>query len=459
MPESFKCFRDPLLSLYQSAVTEIAKKIDKGAAAAPRSRAGLQRSMVSTLPGIAADIAEREYSRATGGVAPASPAGPSARELSKSGIAEVCAEWGWRYMKALAASDANAIQQLENEFTAGTCDPAWFSTLVEYRRFFENGKRKPIPYVPAPAVGPKTIEIKANSRIALMGDCGTGAIPAIEVLQRIADEHPDILLHLGDIYYSGTAAECQSNFIDPIDSILRKDKALPVFSLSGNHDMYCGGVGFYDLITKLNPAPFTQPASFFCLRSADEKWQLLAMDTGLHDDNPAAVAGALTYLEEDELDWHCDRIREFSGRTILLSHHQLFSAFSPIGAADPQGKRSAVNPLLLKAFQQMTATKAIAAWFWGHEHTLSIYQPFAGLERGRCVGHGAVPVSVIDEIYKPVSGLTETPALIDQSRLATRGGVYNHGYALLSLEADLCRAEYYQSTAKGRELMYSESFR
>src|SRR6185312_12478354 len=188
MPESFKTFSDPLISLYQSAVTEIAKKIDKGAAAAPRSRAGLQRSMVSTLPGIAADIAEREYSRATGGVATAAPATPSPRELSTIGVAQVCAEWGWRYVKALAGSDARAIQQLEDEFTAGTCDPAWFSTLVEYGRFFENGKRRPIPYVRAPAVGPKTIEIKANSRIALMGDWGTGAIPAIEVLQGMADE-------------------------------------------------------------------------------------------------------------------------------------------------------------------------------------------------------------------------------------------------------------------------------
>ncbi|WP_230646753.1 metallophosphoesterase [Bradyrhizobium sp. Leaf401] len=458
MPDSFKTFSDPLVSLYQSAVAEVAKRIDKGAAAAPQSRAGVRRSMVSTLPDIAAGIAEREYNRATGSAAPTSSAVPSARELSKAGIAQVCAEWGWRYMKALAFDDANAIHQLENEFKAGTCDPAWFSTLVEYRRFFANGKRKPIPYVRAARVGPKTIEIKANSRVALMGDWGTGAPPAIEVLQCIADEHPDLLVHLGDIYYSGTAEECQSNFIDPISAILRKDKPLPVYTLSGNHDMYCGGVGFYDIITKLNPAPFMQPASFFCLRSADEKWQLLAMDTGLHDDNPATVTGALTYLEEDELAWHCDRIKEFSGRTILLSHHQLFSAFSSIGAADSQGKRLAVNPLLLKAFQQMTATKGVAAWFWGHEHTLSIYQPFAGLKRGRCVGHGAVPVSVIDEIYKPLAELESAPLLVDQTRLSSRGGAYTHGYAVLSFEDDKCRAEYYQTADGARQLVYREAF-
>jgi hypothetical protein len=422
-------------------------------------RAALRRSASSTLPDLAAQIAEREFKRSVDGVSPPPVAGPSRRELSKTGIAQVCAEWGLRYLKALAFGDEQAIEQLKNEFTAGTCDPAWLTTLEAYRSYFaEDGKRKAVPYVRAASVGPKTIEIEANARVALMGDWGTGASPAIEVLKCIAGKGPDIVVHLGDIYYSGTPVECRSNFVDPINAILRKEKALPVYSLSGNHDMYSGGTGFYSLIAQLNDTPFTQPASFFCLRSADERWQFLAMDTGLHDDNPATVAGALTYLEEDELAWHCDRISEFPGRTILLSHHQLFSAFSPIGPAESEGERSAVNPRLLKAFKQMTETKGVAAWFWGHEHTLSIYKPFAGLERGRCLGHGAVPVSIIDEIYKPLPDLDEAPSLIDQSKLGATGGVYNHGYALLAFQGDSCRAEYYQATNKGCELVYGESF-
>jgi hypothetical protein len=458
MSDNFKSFRDPILSLYQSAVGEVAKKIDASAKATGQ-RAALRRSASSTLPDQAAQIAEREFKQSVDGVPPNSTAGPSARELSKTGIAQVCAEWGLRYMKALALRDEQAIEQLKNEFTAGTCDPAWITTLEAYRSYFgEDGKRKPVPYVRAAIVGPKTIEIKANARVALMGDWGTGASPAIDVLQYMAGDSPDVVVHLGDIYYSGTPEECRSNFVNPINAVLRKDKPFPVYSLSGNHDMYCGGLGFYSLIAQLNATPFTQPASFFCLRSADEKWQLLAMDTGLHDDNPGTVAAAVTYLEEDELAWHCDRISEFSGRTILLSHHQLFSAFSPIGAPDSEGKRSAVNPQLLKAFKQMTKTKEIAAWFWGHEHTLSVYNSFAGLERGRCLGHGAVPVSVIDEIYKPLADLDNTPSMIDQSKLGTTGGVYNHGYALLSLEGNSCRADYYQATKKGRELVFSESF-
>jgi hypothetical protein len=459
MSEPFKTFRDPLLSLYQSAVAEVAKEIDRGTKAGPSRRGALRRSTTSALSDMAAQIAEREFKQLTGEVAASPISPPSPRELSKTGIAQVCAEWGLRYLRALAHGDEKTVDQLKSEFTAGTCDPAWLTTLEAYRSYFGNdGRRKTVPYVRAASVGSKTIEIKANARVALMGDWGTGASPAIEVLGSIANDDADLVVHLGDIYYSGTPAECRSNFIDPISAILRNRKPVPVYSLSGNHDMYCGGTGFYGLIPDLNDAPFTQLASFFCLRSADEKWQLLAMDTGLHDDNPVTVSNALTYLEEDELAWHCDRIKEFPGRTILLSHHQLFSAFSPIGPADADGKRSAVNPNLLKAFKQMTEEKGVAAWFWGHEHTLSVYKSFAGLERGRCLGHGAVPVSVIDEIYKPLPGLENAPSLVDQSKLGTTGGVYNHGYALLMFEDAACRAEYYQMTNKGREVMYAEMF-
>ena len=460
MPDLFETFRDPLFSLYQSAVTEIAKKIDANQASGGHGmhRMALQRSSVSTLPDVAASIVRREYYQAIG--KPHLPTSTALdRDLTARGIAQVCAELAFRYLKAVASGDEKAVAQVKDEYTGGTCDAAWITTLEEYRRYFgPDGKRKPIPYIRSATVGPKTIEIKANARIAMIGDWGTGAHPAIEVLKLISDDKPDVLVHLGDIYYSGTPSECEAHFNDPINLILRKGSMLPVFTLSGNHDMYCGGVGFYDLITKLNPPSFTQPASFFCLRSADEKWQLLAMDTGLHDDNPATVANALVYLEDDELAWHCDRIQEFGGRTILLSHHQLFSAFSAIGPANPVGRRSATNPLLLKSFQKMAGSKKIAAWFWGHEHTLSIYKPFAGLERGRCLGNGAVPVSIIEDTYEPLPDLEEAPSIVDGTKLGTRGGVYNHGYVMLSLHNELCEAEYFEATAKGRNIIYKEYF-
>jgi len=54
---------------------------------------------------------------------------------------------------------------------------------------------------------------------------------------------------------------------------------VPTFTLAGNHDMFCGGAPYYKLIDQLG-----QPASYFCLRN--DNWQFLAMDTGLHDNNP-----------------------------------------------------------------------------------------------------------------------------------------------------------------------------
>jgi 3',5'-cyclic AMP phosphodiesterase CpdA len=279
----------------------------------------------------------------------------------------------------------------------------------------------------------------------------------VQILKEIASSKPDVLIHLGDIYYSGTPVECAANFTSFIESVLRSDNpTLTAYSLAGNHDMYCGGVGYYDLIQHLNPEPLKQAASFFCLRSVDEKWQLLAMDTGLHDYSPLDVDDVVTFVEDDELAWHCDRVKEFSGRTILLSHHQLFSAFSPIGKADAAGRRSAVNPRLLEAFNSLNAGGHVAAWFWGHEHTLSIYEPFAGLQKGRCLGHGAVPVSILDKIYTPISGLDKTPGVVANTQLTQQGSVYAHGYAVLAFATDACSTEYYQDVGGRAELIYDE---
>jgi 3',5'-cyclic AMP phosphodiesterase CpdA len=461
MSNEFETFRDHFLSLYQSAVSDIAKQIDNSQSSGSgisRTRVGARRSAASILPEIAAEIARHDYALKHGHEV-SRQTGPKTRDLTPRDMTRVCAELAFRYMKAGISGDSGAIAEVKAEFTAGTCDPAWATTIEEYLRYFGvDGQRQEIPYIRAAAVGTKTIEIKANARVALVGDWGTGAQPAVDILKQIAAATPDVLIHLGDIYYSGTPLECKLNFTSLIDQVLRGGDSKPtVFTLAGNYDMYCGGVGYYELIKHLNPRPLTQPASFFCLRSADEEWQLLAMDTGLHDYNPRGVAEALTFIEDDELAWHCDRIKEFPGRTILLSHHQLFSAFSPIGKADERGNRSAANPLLLKAFKAMEAAGRISAWFWGHEHTLSIYDEFAGLRRGRCLGHGAVPTSTLDKIYEPVPCLDKIPSIVANTQLRTRGGVYAHGYAMLAFDRKSCSARYFQDVDGRSAEVYSET--
>ena len=65
--------------------------------------------------------------------------------------------------------------------------------------------------------------------------------------------------------------------------------------------MYCGGIGFYAMLKRLNKPAMAQPASFFCLRADDNSWQLLAIDTGKHDFSPVAVTHAETFIDDEEL--------------------------------------------------------------------------------------------------------------------------------------------------------------
>jgi hypothetical protein len=62
------------------------------------------------------------------------------------------------------------------------------------------------------------------------------------VLAQLGAQGPDVLIHLGEIYYSGTEEECGKNYVDVVDNVLeRATKDIAVYTLAGNHDMYCGG--------------------------------------------------------------------------------------------------------------------------------------------------------------------------------------------------------------------------
>jgi len=70
--------------------------------------------------------------------------------------------------------------------------------------------------------------------------------------------------------------------------------------------------------------------------------------------------------------------------TLLLSHHQYFSAFATETFARPA-----------KQLKDLFAGQDVV-WIWGHEHRLAIYDVFSpdGSIRcyGRCLGNGGMPV-------------------------------------------------------------------
>jgi hypothetical protein len=66
---------------------------------------------------------------------------------------------------------------------------------------------------------------------------------------------------------------------------------------------------------------------------------------------------------------------------MLLTHHQPFTVYEK-----PAKK-------MLKKLQPVLAAQGgIKSWFWGHEHRFMLFANNAGVEFGRLVGHGGVPV-------------------------------------------------------------------
>lgn len=442
----------PVASLFQSLAETVKQRIDKDKNG--QSRPTLSDPMVDAANTIAGYIAAGQDI----------PKDPTAELVAKhgAGIKDLwdCASISAQLLDAKAKGDTAKAAQLEDELKFSTCDPHWIEAITEYVEYFGlDGKKREIPYVRYQQMDDFVIEqLPLNARIALIGDWGTGTEDAIDLLEQVAKHNPDVLIHMGDIYYAGTPDECQKYFLDIVNQVFdRTAGRVPAYTLCGNHDVYSGGVGYYGILAKLNPTPpfakgWAQQASYFALRSPH--WQLLAMDTGLHDQDPFHVVDSVTYLDPQEEAWHVDKISGFSeggGRTILLSHHQLFSAFSSIG-------KGAINEKLQESWQKLKAAagaSGIAAWFWGHEHNLCVYEPFAGLEKGRCIGHGAIPAFLSPSPYQPLANVQPLPALVDapgeagkKLELASTGSVYDHGFVILELDDDAltAKASYYQAS-------------
>jgi predicted phosphodiesterase len=373
-----------------------------------------------------------------------------------------------------AAKTQEAVASAEallEEADFGDLSPFWLECVAEFYEHYKLAENASPPYTKYATLNDFVLSIilKDNCRIAIIGDWGTGEPRAQALLEEIAAKKPDLLIHLGDIYYSCTSAEA-NRFYENCQKALGFETR--VFTLCGNHDMYSGAAPYYALLKRIG-----QPASFFCLRNA--KWQIVVGDTGFNDFNPLTQGADATWIRDrdegdtySELDWHRDKFVHASGRkTILLTHHQLFSRNSAIHhdvslykhKQELDGIRP-VNQYLLEQFAEFLPQ--VAVWIWGHEHNQVIYKPFVGLQRGRCVGASAIPVPVTDSLYSIDGALTgqEVPELIDgdpkltQLRADTEGKFYQLGYAMLTLDADKASVEYLQfdPVTKSSSRMFEE---
>jgi predicted phosphodiesterase len=370
-------------------------------------------------------------------------------------VAKFCASAAFQLarakVKAALTGDDSDVKKFNELLGAqfGTCDARWSECISEFVKNSVAGAA--IPYRRHTNLSDFVIEgaLGDSSRVAIVGDWGTGDATAKLLLRQIAQKQPDVVIHLGDVYYSGTDHEFQNYFY----SIWQEMFGLPLvkwggkqngltkpatFTLVGNHDMYAGGQPYYTTIDMLG-----QPASYFCLRN--KNWQFIAMDTGLHDHNPTAMS--VTFLEDTEVAWIKDKIQTADGRkTVLLSHHQLFTTFEDIG-----GQK--INPKLEAQLHDILPQ--VTVWYWGHEHDFVIYPKFLNV-LGRCIGHGAVPVG-FDQV-----GTADPKVPFENFRLSadTDGGLFQHGYAIMELTDASATVKHYMfdPVSQDEVVLFTENF-
>jgi Calcineurin-like phosphoesterase len=342
------------------------------------------------------------------------------------------------YLKLAAAvlnNDRAAEATYRAELTRfGNCDPRYVEAMNNYVDYYKLA-HKPIPYRNWSAISDYVEELPESCTIALIGDWGTGQEPAKTVLQCVATHKPGIVIHLGDIYYSGTRYEADNYFMSLVRLVF--GATMPkVFTLSGNHDMYSGGVGYYWLLDQIK-----QKASFFCLRN--KFWQFIGLDTGVNDYDPFNVDTSTPTLKATEFEWLEDKVTNSAGaRTVIMSHHPLFSVYERINSQP-------VNEPLHRQFKDLLTR--ITAWYWAHEHNLVVYKKYLDIH-ARCVGHGAFPVAIgeLGMVHADVP-------YFENILLGQDNGCYKHGYVIIELERHQARANYYEcDSAGGKRQLYSE---
>lgn len=254
-----------------------------------------------------------------------------------------------------AALQAGGLEAQFGEGLTGGDILGWARSLFDH---IDRSQWHPIVRPPDDSVG----TFADSGRVAVLSDWGTnlyGAPVSAASIKRAGGY--ELLLHLGDIYYSGTKKESKQRFLDAWPTSASKVSR----ALNGNHEMYSGGYAYFDDIL---PA-FRQPSSYFAVQNTH--WLLVGLDTG-HTDHD---------LDARQVAWLNALVQNAGPRKLILfSHHQPFSRL------DKQG------PKLQVALAGLFQRKAITAWYWGHEHECIIYDKDTdtGL-LGRCVGHGGIP--------------------------------------------------------------------
>jgi hypothetical protein len=342
--------------------------------------------------------------------------------------------------KIIVYSDGSIL----NTETYANYDQGWFAAFynlfqtLRNDNWYNNGEfPMPVP----PAAIPISGRTANKVTIAMMGDWGAGNPSAMGVINQIAALTPDYIIHLGDVYYSGTplASDPKSSFYINAGEEVRNFMALwpkgyakKSFTLNSNHEMYPGGYGYFLDALRAASSPFSQQNGTSCFALTYGGWTILGLDSAYN--GKTSNAFMYGYLDGDkpvQSNW-IKQLKPNPAKTIVLTHHTGF-------AYDTS------TPYSLWAEVKAALGSDPYAWYWGHVHNGIVYKSpvnipvskynkkaFKTYTYARCAGHGALPYGYASALTKN----TNIEWVEGKEKKIILNGPLQNGFVVLSLSSD-----------------------
>jgi hypothetical protein len=354
-------------------------------------------------------------------------------------------------------------------------DVGWAKSLINYYKFLN--ARVPFPT----HMGNTGIQDLVNSdangeiRIAIVGDWGVDPNKdpmAAKVVSSMASKNPHYAIHLGDVYYSGLADEEQTNFLLP--GVWPFDLPNTIsFALNSNHEMYSGGVGYYNGL--LRDPRFARQGGIGYFALQNENWLIVGLDTAYFGRWSSRLyqEGTLGNVRDPngmvQRDWFHQLLHDpaqAGKRVIVLTHHDGFDIDPGNGALAVKTLWTEMTGCVRGHTDPSQSGELVGVhdwwWYWGHVHAPIIYQRIFFSDNSsvspRCAGHGAIPYLPYPVDYAKYGDETVEIKWAETTRAPltprTDKDRAPNGYAVLTLSGTTIKEEFFDENGGSRWSSY-----
>jgi len=268
-------------------------------------------------------------------------------------------------------------------------DPGWIYALLMFA-VYELGILKRHRFGDTPNI----IDVNARRplKIVIVGDWGTGKFgsdggPAVAVMKGIESLQPDIIIHLGDVYYAGTRFEERKKFRKMWPEDMEENRS---FTLNSNHEMYDGANGYFKTALKAG-GPFSaqQQTSYFAIKHGD--WLFLGLDSAFFSKpDKLYMNGCIGGAHGDQANWLRKHFSAHDPEKIVIFTHHTPTNLTGKEMTDGDSPDSLWNEV-----RTALGNRSPGYWYFGHTHNAVVYSSTSAIGKagchGRLVGHGAIP--------------------------------------------------------------------